>query len=214
MMRLSTVVAAVFVLQLSAAAQQAVQFDGGIPVAPAGFEPGPIPAEPIEFDTAEVMRIRVVPFAQHLVNPWSLAFLPDGSMLVTEKDGRLRIIRNGVLDPEPVPGAPTVRVQGRSGLMEVTLHPQFATNHFVYFTYLKRVDEKQSALTLARGRFDGSAIAELKDLFSAGAGVSGPSIAAQIDPSTSSPARTPIAIRCVVMPSASSITGSTTTGRS
>jgi glucose/arabinose dehydrogenase len=175
MMRLSTVVAAVFVLQLSAAAQQAVQFDGGIPVAPAGFEPGPIPAEPIEFDTAEVMRIRVVPFAQHLVNPWSLAFLPDGSMLVTEKEGRLRIIRNGVLDPEPVPGAPTVRVQGRSGLMEVTLHPQFATNHFVYFTYLKRVDEKQSALTLARGRFDGSAIAELKDLFSAGAGVSGPS---------------------------------------
>src|SRR4249920_3886248 len=80
-------------VQLSGAAQQAVPFDGGIPVAPAGFEPQPIPAEPIEFDTAEVMRIRVVPVARGLVNPWSLAFLPDGTMLVTEKEGRLRIIR-------------------------------------------------------------------------------------------------------------------------
>jgi len=165
-------------------AQQTVPFDGGIPVAPAGFEPLPIPTEPIEFDTAEVMRVRVVPVARQLVNPWSLAFLPDPStplgaggvtMLVTEKEGRLRIIRNGVLDPKPIPGVPTVRVQGRSGLMEVLLHPQFATNRFVYFTYLKPVNEKQAALTVARGRFDGSAIAELKDIFSCGPGVSGPS---------------------------------------
>ena len=155
-------------------AQQTVPFDGGIPVAPAGFEPQAIPAEPIEYNTAEVMRIRVVPVARGLVNPWSLAFLPGGDLLVTEKDGRLRIVRNGVLDPKPIPGAPTVRVQGRSGLMEVTLHPQFATNRFVYFTYLKAVGaEKQSALTLARGRFDGSAITDLTDIFSCGAGVSG-----------------------------------------
>jgi glucose/arabinose dehydrogenase len=170
--------------QLAATAQQTVPFDGGIPVAPAGFEPAPIPAEPIEFDTAEVMRIRVVPVARQLVNPWSLAFLAGPStqlgaggvtMLVTEKEGRLRIIRNGVLDPKPIPGVPTVRVQGRSGLMEVLLHPQFATNRFIYFTYLKPVDEKQNALTLARGRFDGSAISELKDIFTCGPGVSGPS---------------------------------------
>ena len=162
-------------IQLSGAAQQAVPFDGGIPVAPAGFEPQPIPAEPIEFDTAEVMRIRVVPVARQLVNPWSLAFLPDGSMLVTEKDGRLRVIRNGVLDPKPIPGVPTVRVQGRSGLMEVVLHPQFAANRFIYFTYLKPVNDKQAALTVARGRFDGSAISELTDIFSCGAGIAGPS---------------------------------------
>jgi glucose/arabinose dehydrogenase len=155
-------------------AQQTVPFDGGIPVAPAGFEPLPIPSEPLEFDTAEVMRIRVVPVAR-LANPWSLAFLPDGSMLVTEKEGRLRIIRNGVLDPKPIPGVPTVRVQGRSGLMEVLPHPQFATNRFIYFTYLKPLDEKRAALTLARGRFDGSAISDLKDIFSCGAGVAGPS---------------------------------------
>jgi glucose/arabinose dehydrogenase len=166
----------VLAFQLSGTAQQTVPFDNGIPVAPAGFEPLALPAEALEFDTAEVMRIRVVPVARQLLNPWSLAFLPDGSMLVTEKEGRLRIIRNGVLDPKPIPGVPTVRVQGRSGLMEVLIHPQFATNRFVYFTYLKPVGtERQSALTVARGRFDGAAISELTDIFSCGPGVSGPS---------------------------------------
>ncbi len=108
------------------AAQQTVPFANGVPVAPAGFEPQPIPAAPVEYDTAEVMRIRVVPIARGLVNPWSLAFLPDGTLLVTEKDGRLRLIRGDVLDPTPVPGVPAVRVQGRSGLMDVVAHPQFA----------------------------------------------------------------------------------------
>lgn len=158
------------------AAQQSVPFENGSPVAPAGFEPQPIPAAPIEYDTAEVMRIRVVPVARGLVNPWSLAFLPDGTMLVTEKEGRLRIIRRDVLDPKPVPGVPVVRVSGRSGLMDVVLHPQFASNRLLYFSYLKPVGTaRQSALTVARGRFDGSAVTGLEDIFTAGAGVSGPS---------------------------------------
>jgi glucose/arabinose dehydrogenase len=182
---LSLTAASGLVLQRDGRAQQTVPFENGNPIAPAGFEPHAIPAEPIEYDTAEVMRIRLVPVARGLVNPWSLAFLPDPStslgtggvtMLVTEKEGRLRIIRNGVLDPKAIPGAPAVRVQGRSGLMDVVLHPQFATNRLVYFSYLKPVGaERQSALTVARGRFDGTAITELKDIFSAGAGVSGPS---------------------------------------
>jgi glucose/arabinose dehydrogenase len=177
--------AGAFIAQIVVTAQQAVPFENGTPIAPAGFEPHGIPAEPIEYDTAEVMRIRVVPVARGLMNPWSLAFLPSPStpqgasgvtMLVTEKEGRLRIIRNGVLDPKPIPGAPPVRVQGRSGLMDVVLHPQFATNRLVYFSYLKPVGtERQSALTVARGRFDGVAIADLTDIFSCGPGVSGPS---------------------------------------
>jgi aldose sugar dehydrogenase len=182
---LSLTAVCALVLQRVGTAQQTVPFENGNPIAPAGFEPHAIPAEPIEYDTAEVMRIRLVPVARGLVNPWSVAFLPDSSasvgaggvtMLVTEKEGRLRIIRNGVLDPKPIPGAPAVRVQGRSGLMDVVLHPQFSSNRLVYFSYLKPVGaERQSALTVARGRFDGSAITELKDIFSAGTGVSGPS---------------------------------------
>ena len=172
----SCLLAASVLVAIPGAAQQAVPFEGGSPVAPAGFEPQPIPAEPIEYDTAEVMRIRVVPVARGLVNPWSLAFLPDGSLLVTEREGRLRIIRNGVLDPKPVPGTPAVRPQGRSGLMDVVLHPQFAANQLLYFSYLKPAGtERQSVLTVARGRFDGSAITGLSDIFSAGTGVSGPS---------------------------------------
>jgi glucose/arabinose dehydrogenase len=179
------VVCGCLALALRGTAQQTVPFENGAPIAPAGFEPQPIPAEPVEYDTAEVMRIRVVPVARGLANPWSLAFLPDPStslgasgvtMLVTEKEGRLRIIRAGVLDPKPVPGVPVVRVQGRSGLMDVLLHPQFATNRFIYFSYLKPAGtERQAALTVARGRFDGSAITDLTDIFSCGAGVSGPS---------------------------------------
>ena len=158
------------------AAQQAVPFENGVPVAPAGFEPQEIPAAPIEYNTAEVMRIRVVPVARGLVNPWSLAFLPDGTLLVTEKEGRLRLIRGDVLDPKPVSGVPTVRVQGRSGLMDVVLHPQFASNRLLYFSYLKPVGtERQSALTVARGRFDGLGLTGLSDIFTTGVGVSGPS---------------------------------------
>ena len=129
----SLTAACALVVQLAGTAQQTVPFNNGTPIAPAGFEPHAIPAEPIEYDTAEVMRIRVVPVAHGLVNPWSLTFLPSSStspgvtMLVTEKEGRLRIIRNDVLDPKPVPGAPIVRVQGRSGLMDVVLHPQFGS---------------------------------------------------------------------------------------
>ena len=157
-------------------AQQTVPFEGGSPVAPAGFEPQPIPAEPIEYNTAEVMRIRVVPIARGLVNPWSIAFLPDGTALVTEREGRLRIIRNDVLDPTPIPGVPAVRPQGRSGLMDVVRHPQFPANRYIYFSYLKPgAEERQSVLTVARGTFDGRAVTGLADIFSAGPGVSGPS---------------------------------------
>ena len=72
------------------------------------------------------MRVSVV--AKGLVNPWSLVFLPDGSMLVTERPGRLRIIRDGVLDPTPVAGVPAVKAQRLSGLMDIALHPRFAEN--------------------------------------------------------------------------------------
>ena len=88
--------------------QQKVPFEGGIPVAPKGLAARPLPDKPMVFDTAEGQNIRVVVVTKALEYPWSLAFLPDGSMLVTERAGRLRIIRNGVLDPKPIAGAPAV----------------------------------------------------------------------------------------------------------
>src|SRR5512145_1304848 len=71
---------------------------------PIGVPPVPLPNGPIVVDTAEQHRIRVVVVARKLSHPWSLAFLPDGNILVTERAGRLRIIRNGVLDPHPIAG--------------------------------------------------------------------------------------------------------------
>src|SRR5262245_39524675 len=96
--------------------QQKVLFRNNIPVAPQGLAGHKLPDLPREFDTAEGQRIRVVAVTRALEYPWSLAFLPDGSMLITERAGRLRIIRNGVLDPQPVAGSPASYWAGESGL--------------------------------------------------------------------------------------------------
>src|SRR5690349_14999758 len=87
----------------------------GIPVAPTGLANRPLPKLPMEFDTAEGMRIRVTAFATGLENPWTIAFLDDSVALVTERPGRLRVIRNGKLDPKPVAGGPMGRNLGVSG---------------------------------------------------------------------------------------------------
>src|SRR6187399_918476 len=78
----------------------------------------PLPQLPQTFETAQ-QKIRVSVVATGLVNPWSLAFLPNGDMLVTERAGRLRIIRSGALDPQPVAGVPAARSTVLGGLLEV-----------------------------------------------------------------------------------------------
>jgi len=152
--------------------QQKVPFQNGIPVAPRGLEKRPLPDKPMVFDTAEGQKIRVVVVTKELEYPWSAAFLPDGSMLVTERAGRLRIIRNGVLDPMPIPGGPVAYFAGDSGMpgavhgyMDIALHPQFAQNHFLYLTYTKPLDEKRRTTALARGRWDGHGLTDVRDIF-------------------------------------------------
>jgi len=157
------------------AAQQRVPFRNNIPVAPQGIPPVPLPEKPLEFHTAEGQDIRVVVVARGLVHPWSLAFLPDGGLLVTERPGRLRIVRDGVLDRRPVAGVPTVRAMGLSGLMDVALHPRFAENHYVYLTYTKPVGDEQTTLALARGRFEGGGLTDVRDIFVASPGTGGAS---------------------------------------
>ena len=124
----------------------------------------PLPQLPQTFDTA-VQHIRVSAVATGLANPWSLAFLPNGDMLVTERAGRLRIIRNGVLDPQPISGVPQVRVTALGGLLEVALHPRFAENGLVYLTYAKGRESNVSTTALARGRLKGTALEEVRDIF-------------------------------------------------
>ena len=105
-------------------------------------------------------RIRVVTVATGLFHPWSFAFLPDGSMLVAERNGRLRVIRNGTLAPDPVWTSPTPAGQGGDALHSVAVHPQFATNNLVYLSYPKQ-GERGSTLAIVRGRFTGSALDEV-----------------------------------------------------
>jgi aldose sugar dehydrogenase len=154
------------------AAQQKVPFRNNIPVAPQGIKIPPLPDKPVEFQTAEGQDIQVVVVAKGLAHPWSLAFLPDGTMLVTERAGRLRAVRNGVLDPQPIAGVPAVRAVGLAGLMDVALHPKFSENHFIYLTYTKPLNNDQGTVALARGVWTGTELRDVRDVF-VGAGGSG-----------------------------------------
>ena len=145
-----------------------------------GMAPVTLTAGPYTFDTAEQHKVRVVIVARGLVHPFSLAFLPNGDALVTERGTKLRVVRNATgaggahatLDPEPVAGLPAFPPFRTGGLQEVALHPKFATNRLVYFTYNKagapgqNPNQRQSAVTLARGRFDGKALTNVEELFS------------------------------------------------
>ncbi|HSC14288.1 MAG TPA: PQQ-dependent sugar dehydrogenase [Gammaproteobacteria bacterium] len=144
--------------------QRAAAGGGGAARSPNGIVVPPLGDGPFTYKTAE-QEIRVVVHTRGLTRPWSLVWLPGGEMLVTERPGRLRIVRNGVLDPEPIAGLPEVRAQGLSGLFDVALHPQFATNRFVYLSYNKGIAERQNGLGVARGVFDGKALTNVRDVF-------------------------------------------------
>ncbi|HXH24668.1 MAG TPA: PQQ-dependent sugar dehydrogenase [Vicinamibacterales bacterium] len=132
----------------------------------------PFPGEARTFDTIH-QRIRVVPYVRGLEAPWSIAFLPGGEMLVTEKPGRLRIVRNGVLDPAPVAGVPPVLSAGQGGLLEVLPHHRFSENRWIYLTYSK-AGERGNTTALFRARLDGNALIGGKDIFVADAWSQGP----------------------------------------
>ena len=122
----------------------------------------PLSDSSIVLDTDE-HRIRVV-VTKGLSRPWGLDFLPDGTMLVTERGGRLRHLRNGVVDPRPIMGVPVVHAVFQSGLMDVALHPDFIENSLVYLTYSK-ADERGQTIALARGRLEGYVLREVRDIF-------------------------------------------------
>jgi glucose/arabinose dehydrogenase len=111
---------------------------------------------------------RVVTVAEGLINPWSIAFLPNGDMLVTERPGRLRIVRNGRLMPNPVQGIPTIRMGGQGGLLDVVPHPNFASNRLLYLSYAKAsADTLQGTTAVIRGRFENDQLTDVKEIFEA-----------------------------------------------
>jgi aldose sugar dehydrogenase len=133
--------------------------------------------------------LRIV-ITKGLSHPWAMAFLPDGRMLVTERAGRVRLVRNGAVDPQPVAGVPPVAAGGLNGLMDIALHPRFAENRLVYLTYHQpipgAVTPAQPAapagrgrgaapaftLVLARGTWDGTQLTGMRVIFDTGVNAS------------------------------------------
>ena len=111
---------------------------------------------------------RVVTVADGLEHPWSIAFFPGGDMLVSERPGRLRIVRHGKLLPDPVPGLPEVFAEGQGGLLDVVPHPDFASNRLLYFSYSKpNADGTQATTAVARARFENDRLTGVEQIFEA-----------------------------------------------
>lgn len=115
-------------------------------------------------NVAVAQDVKKTTVVESLDHPWSLAWLPDGAMLITERSGQLRIMRNGQLDPTPIVGVPEVLTGGQAGLMEISVHPRFAENRFVYLTY-SHGTEQENRTRLARATFDGKALSNLQVIF-------------------------------------------------
>ena len=122
---------------------------------------------------------RVEEVADYLVRPFSMVFTPEGDLLVTERPGRLRIIRDGVLLPDSVEGLPPIRALGRgarsmsgfeqAGLRDAILHPDFAANRLLYLSYVKPGPDSLGTIAIARGRFENDRLSDVEELFHADA---------------------------------------------
>src|SRR5262245_32487550 len=136
------------------------------------WEPPALPDGNVDFESAEERNLRLVVIAKGLEQPWSVVFLPGDEMLVTERSGRVRIVRDGRLDSAPVAGVPRVQTggpRGLQGLMDIALHPQFERNKWVYLAYHKPAGGDSGETVLARGTWNGTALVDVEDIFESGA---------------------------------------------
>src|SRR5687767_4726551 len=143
---------------------------------------------PWTYAAAEGVKFRLSVVARGLQNPWDLEFLPDGGMLVTERPGRLRAIRNGVLDPTPIGPLPQMLATGLGGLLDVALHPGFTENRLIYLTYSKPGEGQGNATTaVLRARWDGgSTLTSVQDILVADAYHGGPGTDQRAGPASGS----------------------------
>jgi len=154
---------------------------GAVPAGPrvGPWNSPPLSDAPFLFDSYEQRGLRAVVLAKGLSHPWSIAFVPDGAdkftILITERQGRLRVIRDGKLDPTPVAGTPAVTSLGTmAGLMDIALHPNFARNKWIYISYHKPMGTAKSvegrdgpiaSNSILRGTWDGKALTGVRDIF-------------------------------------------------
>ncbi len=115
---------------------------------------------------SEKQKFGVDTITAELINPWGIAFLPDGRILITERSGEIRIVKDGKLQAEKIENVPSVFVHGQGGLMDIKLHPDYATNGWIYLTYSKPGTEG-GGTTIARTKLTGNAFTDLQELFSA-----------------------------------------------
>jgi aldose sugar dehydrogenase len=155
---------------------------GVIPPGPkvAPYNSPPLGAGPWQFETYEQRTIKVSVVTKGLSHPWSVAFLPSGEMLITERIGRLRVVRTNaagaaVLDPVPVAGIPAVTSMATmAGLMDIALHPRYAENQWIYISYHKPrgtapdvngKDYPVASNAIVRGRWNGKTLVDVKDIY-------------------------------------------------
>ena len=182
--RLALSAAILVSIPLAAFAQQALTRDGrpmptGTPGVTQPLTPAQIAREnppnalsgaavdkPVMLKSEGGMSIRVVKLAEGLSHPDGLVFLPDGhTMLITERAGRLRVVKDGVLDPTPVSGLPDMDHVALGGLQDVVLHPDFAKNHLLYLSYSKnREPQLGTTLAIARARYDAGKLTNVKEI--------------------------------------------------
>jgi glucose/arabinose dehydrogenase len=149
-------VAALVALTVPLAAQQDVPMNGNTPRAPQGLKIPPLSEAPVRFETGEGQTIRVSVYARGFNMPWSMAWVSDDTMLVAERGGAIKAVRKGVVDPQPVSGAPVAVANGLSGT-DLALHPDFERNHVVYISYTKPLAAQPGGRAGAGGRAAGPA---------------------------------------------------------
>ena len=144
----------------------------------------PLGNGPFIFDTAEQHKIKVTVITKNLDRPFGMVFLPGGNILVSERGpGRLRIIRDGVLDPQPIGGVPKVNSRANAGLYDFVLHPKYAQNQWIYFAFSKPGEGNLSATVLARAKLQGNSLTQVQELYSTepGTNVGGSRLAFALD---------------------------------
>jgi glucose/arabinose dehydrogenase len=136
-----------------------------IPPGPRLLPSPPLGAGPWTYHTTEA-DIRVSVVTRGISHPYSFAFLPDGVILVAERVGKMRVIRDGVLEPNAIEGMPPMQYRGtEAGLIDIALHPNFAQNHWVYFAYHTPIGNDLLSSALGRGTWNGKTLTDIKEIF-------------------------------------------------